>query len=212
MPNLFNQEVPPVAPQEPAPQGQPQGSVPTTPPQSTDLFADQLASIKNAEGQPKYGDVNAALTALQHSQDYIPQLQQEKDALAAEVATLKVQIAEATKLEDVVQRLTAQQEPPAATPAPGLDEAGVLDIMAKQRQADTRKENMAAVQTALVNQFGDKAQEVLQSKATELGTDLKSLAEMAQASPKLVLSLFGADHPSEGLNPFSFEFEHNQHG
>ena len=56
--------------------------------QSDNSFADLLGSIKNERGEPKYKDVQTALDALKHSQDFIPQLKIEKEQLEIKLANL----------------------------------------------------------------------------------------------------------------------------
>ena len=54
------------------PQATPESITPAANP--SDLFTDQLAAIKNDQGVPKYDTVEKAIEALQHSQQYIPEL------------------------------------------------------------------------------------------------------------------------------------------
>ncbi len=72
--------------QEQAPQQEQQSQVqqpeqPAAPQPSDNVFADQLASITNERGEPKYKDLPTALQALKHSQEYIPSLKQENETL-----------------------------------------------------------------------------------------------------------------------------------
>lgn len=168
----------------------------TTPPTSTDAFANQLSTIKNENGEQKYDSVEKALEALNHSQAFIPQLKADGEVKDAEIAQLKEQLAGSAAIEDVVARLTAQQEPTIETPpqTSGLDEQAVLKLVqnfaTQKQEADTAKANEVKVSNALVAQYGDKTSEVLEQKAQEVGTTVEKLKALAQESPEVVMQLF----------------------
>ena len=185
--SVFEQKPNEQAPQEPAAQ-QP----------NSNLFNDQLSMIKNDKGEPKYDSVPKALEALQHSQQYIPEIKTQLEARDQEIATLKEQLTKASTLDDVVDRFTASQAPASeATPAPAqaLDEQAIIAILdsrnAQQAQLQAAQTNEMAVSEALTKKFGDKAQEALITKAAEMGMSTDDLKSLAQKSPAAALQLFG---------------------
>ena len=175
----------------------PQATPETIPPQAS-AFTDQLSMIKNESGEQKYDSVPKALDALAHSQSYIPDLKNQNSAKDLEIAALKEQLAKSEAVEDVVARLSSQQAPqvePQVTPqASGLDEAGVLNLLQthtqQQAAATVATNNESSVSLALNNKFGDKTQEVVASKAAELGMSIEDLKGLSQRSPAAALQLF----------------------
>lgn len=168
-----------------------------------DIFADQLKMIKNESGEQKYDSVPKALEGLAHAQAFIPQLKTELQAKEAELEALKQKLEGTASMEDIVARLTAQKQEPkeeqAATPAQeptgALDEKAVLELVQRyQQQSEAQKaadNNVKQVTDSLTAKFGEKTQDAIQSKATELGVTTDYIKELAKTSPKMVLSLFG---------------------
>ena len=168
----------------------------TTTPDLTTL-ADQLKGIKNEDGNPKYDTLPKALEGLAHSQNYIPELKSQLDEVVAENSALKGKLAKAETVDEVVSRLTQAPEVPSeqAPPVtPGLNETDVMNLITaanqQSAQASVEAANEQAVSTELVNKFGDKAGEVLTSKATELGITVEDLKQQSRQNPKLVLAAF----------------------
>ncbi|MNY19707.1 hypothetical protein D3C86_1531530 [compost metagenome] len=102
-------------------------------------------------------------------------------------------------MEDVVSRLTASQqqaqvkdEPPVTS---GLDEQAVMNlvknVLTQTEQQNSAKSNVLQVQNTLKAKYGEKTIEVLDAKASELGTTRQQLGELASTNPALVLALFG---------------------
>ena len=192
------------AQQETAPQ-QPAQPAPTA--SSDNVFADQLASIKNERGEPKYQDLPTALDALRHSQQYIPQLKQELDTLKQENATLKAQLEQHGNLEDTIERLTSQrQEAPSHQEVQGLTPEQVQELLEQQlsqrEQQQKAQTNAQQVEQAIVQRYGDKAGEVARQKAQEMGISVTKFAELAAESPQMVLALFDVKPTPQG-NPSS---------
>ena len=68
----------------------------------------------------------------------------------------------------------------------------VEQAITKKEQARTVEQNVATANTAMVAQYGEKAGEVVQSKARELGISVDRLKEIAAESPTAFLQLVGA--------------------
>jgi hypothetical protein len=161
-------------------------------------YADLLKSIVNENGQQKYDSLPKALEGLTHAQQYIPQLKTELQLKEQELVTLRNELAQRASVEDVVTRLTAQKQdlegqgkPPESS---GLNEQAVLQLvqqaLGQAKATDQAKQNHAQVQQALSSKFGDKAAEVVASKARELGTTTDQLGQLASQNPAMVLALF----------------------
>ena len=187
--DIFDKDNPPVV-ADPASQ--------VTPP-APDLFSDQLSSIKNADGTPKYDSVPKALDALAQSQLHIKKLEAEAATSSEALTGLREKVAKNDVVEDVMARIAAQDtgQQVQATPQPNVvDEEAVLSLVRTALNADRSelksKENVATVQKAIMAKYGDKAAEVMADKARELGTSLDHLKKLSSESPALVVALFTA--------------------
>lgn len=173
------------------PQATPEQSNPQSP---DNLFADQLQAIKNEEGKPKYSSVEEAIKALQHSQEYIPKVKSEKDALEKQVAELQEKLEAQKKLQEVLQGNSNQPQEPQAPQ--GIDESQIdkllQDKLAAIEAAKTADSNLSNVSKTLQEKFGANAKAEINKKASELGMNVSQLEELAKNNPKMVLSLFGA--------------------
>lgn len=176
-------------------------SDPQQQPSPSNIFEDQLKNIKNENGEQKYDSLPKALEGLANAQSYIPQLKTELQTKEAELAELRKQLEGRASVEEVVSRLTAQQESqkaPEQTPAQeaqGLDEKAVAEMFnrftSQQAKESLSASNAERVRTALTEKFGDKAQEAVQQKAKELGMTPDGIRALASQSPQAALALFG---------------------
>ena len=166
-------------------------------PRSNDPFADKLSSIKNENGEPKYKTVDDALQALAHSQQFIETLKQEKHAVEQERDAAKAEVDKRASVEDVIARFTNSnppKDPDMTDPSKNvLDENSIKDIVSSLLQSkqteDSQFNNVKTVFDALTNEYGDKAREVVNRRASELQTTPEKLRELAKENPSLVLSL-----------------------
>ena len=174
---------------------------------SDNLWADQLASIKNERGEPKYRDLPTALEALKHSQEYIPQVKQEKESLTQEVERLREELERRKNLEDTVERLTAKPEQPAPQETQGLT-AEQVDGLLEQRLAQREQEqkaqsNSQQVEQAIVQRYGDKARDVVAAKAKEYDMSPQEMESWAKKNPKAVLALFDVKSNPQGTKSYT---------
>ena len=176
------------------------------PASSDNVFADQLASIKNERGEQKYASVEEALKGSANAQQYITELKGKLSSYEEEMAKIKSELEKRESVEDVVSRLTAQQEPkveetPDTPASDGQDINQVVEQLLTQREAASKKaQNVELVQSTLTKQFGDKTREVVQAKAKELGIAPERIGEIAAESPQMALALFNT---TQSKNPGS---------
>jgi hypothetical protein len=156
-----------------------------------------LDSIKNDSGQRKYANLEEALKALQHSQEYIPTLKTQLTEKEQRLAELQQEQAKINRLEELVEQLAATQQQGGGgspSPSPTLDQQAVVSLvqqtLSQTKQQEVAEANSSVVAKALVEKFGDKAAEVATQKAAELGIQPIELKELAKKSPALVLNLF----------------------
>ena len=178
-----------------------------TTPTPQDTFVDQLKAIQNENGEPKYKDIPTALSALGHSQQHITTLETEKTQRDQELSTLREQLASKKSVEDFVKELTEKQDPPSSAPTDvkGLDEQAINALVARQlSQAQTnatQETNLASVITQLNELYGDKAREVMTSKAAEFGTTPEALEAMSKDNPSMVMAILGGAKVSSPNKP-----------
>ena len=176
-----------------------------------ELFSDQLKEIKNQEGGQKYNDVKTALEALKASQEYIPELTNELKQKTQEIERLRAELEKRKSVEQVVSKLADKQEPnlrgETASKETGLDEGVVKkiveDVLQKNSQEARLLNNLSTVLDAMQEKYGEKAKDVIKSKASELGTTTEELKTLASNSPKVFLALFQdgkTSNPSPTIN------------
>lgn len=176
---------------------------------SADIFAHQLMSIKNERGEPKYNSIETALDALKHSQEYIPQIKSEAERWKAEAERLQAELAQRASIEDTISKFTTQRTPEApstTTEAPkALDESAVEAMLQRaltaREQKQLAEQNLSAVSAQLTQKYGEKAKEVLASKAAELGMSMESVKQIASSSPSAVLAWFNTSSPAPSGAP-----------
>lgn len=146
-------------------------------------------SVKDLVGpDKKYATPEKALEALVHAQGHISTLESELKALREKDESR----APVDKVYETVQELLKQKTDPSAAP---VDEATIVGLIDRQLTANLEiqlaESNKRAVVEALRGKFGDKAQEVYDAKAKELGVGVGFLNDVAKKSPKAALELFG---------------------
>lgn len=184
----------------------PQEPAPAT--SSDSVWADQLASIKNESGEPKYRDLPTAIDALRHSQQYIPQLKQENESLREELERTKAELEQRGNLDETIERLTSQsQQAPSSQETQGLTTEQVQEMLEQQlsqRELQQRAtSNAQKVEQAIVQMYGDKTKDVVANRAKELGVSPTKLGSLAAENPDMVLALFNVKSQSPQGNPSS---------
>lgn len=165
--------------------------------QSNAAYADLLGSIKNERGEPKYKDVQTALEALRHSQEFIPQLKSDKEKTEQRLAELAAEVERLKNIEQSINQLNLNNQNKQDTSANSIsadDVASMVNATLTQREIALRnKANLESVVESVQKVFGDKAQETFYGKAKELGMSAEEINSLAAKSPTAVLRLFGID-------------------
>lgn len=177
----------------------PNGETPVAPSSEVDPIATKLASIVREDGTPKYDNIEKALDALAESQSFISKITQENSSLRTQQEELAKKAEKADTLEEVINRLKNSPEPKESTPPVGkeITEATVSEIdKAVDARIKAREEqeklvsNFNNVNQQLLAKFGERANEIVRSKAKELDLTLEEFKTLAAKSPKLVLGHF----------------------
>ena len=176
-------------------------------------FDDLLNGIKNDSGERKYNSVESALEALKHSQEYIPNLQGDKDKLTQEVETLKSQQSKIDDLTSIVEKLTATKVEPSDQTNNTLGEQDVAKLVQQalnqNKEESTRETNTKAVTKALADKYGTEAEKEFYGKAEALGMTKEAFNSLAATSPRAVLSFFGDITQDTSLTKGTQQVNHN---
>ena len=165
--------------------------------QDTEL-SNLLLGIKNERGEPKYKNLKDALVALQNSQTYIPELKTSLTAKEQEIERLRAEANRIAELEETVRKLTDKPNT-SSTPLSGTSPQEIAELVkntlnstltAREQQA-VASQNIAATVASLKSQFGDKAEEMFNAKASELGMTVAEFNALTAKSPKIVLTALG---------------------
>lgn len=188
------------------PQATPELNTPNVNPNN--VFADQLAGIKNDNGEPKYDTVEKAIEALQHSQQYIPQLKTQVTEQEGLINELREKLEASVKVQDIVNKQTPPKDDNDNTNHSSMGEQEVLDIVAnvlKERSVETTQSvNQDKVKQALAEKFGANASEEVAKRAKELGMKPSEIGELSKNNPAAALALFGEKIGNTLLTTTSF--------
>lgn len=177
----------------------------------TDLFntEDQTVTFDSLVGEgKKYPDADAVAKAVAEKDRFIEQLQQEN-------ATARQELRSRTNLEDVVNQLRADRNPPpnnreiAPTPrqepvveAPTEDlEAKILATLQAEKQKDSRAKNIETAQNGLRERFGADFKQTLDSIVSELGVSERFVSDLAATSPSGFLKLIDSVKAKDDNRP-----------
>lgn len=168
-----------------------------------DVWADKLLAITNDDGKPKYENIDKALDALKASQDHIKRLEAENATDKQKMTELTEAANRAAELEETIRTMTTNQNNSNSAEKPqvdnndkgGLSEEKAAELIKKllneNKQVDAAVQNVKEVNDKLTTKFGDKAPEIIDAKAKELGVTKQQLKELSATSPAMVLALFG---------------------
>jgi len=168
-------------------------------------------------------NVESATTKIEASDSHINTIEQENADIKARLAAAEEQLTNATKLDDALAQLKANQTQETqniqATPeTTGVSEEQIGAIATKQiedylaaQQAEQRQQSLKALEDttyletgkALEKIYGDKTNEAMASKAADLGITLNELYGMAKnpATAKILIESMVGVVPSSQSAP-----------
>lgn len=173
------------------PQVTPETTTPSVNP--NDLFADQLAVIKNDDGAPKYDSVEKAIEALQHSQQYIPELKTQVSTQEQVINELKAKLEANQTVQELVTKQTPSQEEKPTSESLGKED--ILELLTsaldERNTQATQSSNQSQVNKALSERYGANAQAEVARRAKELGMKPSEIGALSKRNPAAALALFG---------------------
>jgi hypothetical protein len=184
-----------------------------TPPNTTNVFEEQLSTIKRPDGTQMYNNVEEALKGASHAQEYIPQLRTQVAEKDQKILELQAELEKRAAVEEVVDRFTASTNTTAEQPTPeavsSLTEDKVLELATKAanelRTNEQYDVNEQTVSKVISDKFGEKSLEYLQGKASELGSSVEELRAISRKNPAMAMSLLNIQHQAApaGVNTSS---------
>ncbi len=172
-----------------------------------ELASDEIVTIDDSkdylselvgEGK-KFKDPQSLAKGKAESDAYIALLLKQKDELVKELNTR-------TSLDGFLDKMKSQREAPAVVDTPvtevaQLDDATLeqklADLLSKREAQKTSETNAERVKRVLLDQFGDKAQVLINNKARELGMSTQDLKSLATRSPSAFFTLVGVQENQE---------------
>lgn len=169
-------------------------------------FDDKLKEIVNEEGKQKYTDLEKALDALKHSQDFIPKLETDNKTLREQLEAAQAELGKRSSVEDVVSKLLNKgednktQEPSKEQPSDnGFSEEKIAELVSslleKKNVESSLKQNQKMVEKAFIEKFGDNAAAKFQELAKETNISVEELQQLSAKSPNMVLKLVPDSKP-----------------
>lgn len=158
----------------------------------------------------KYKSTDELAKAYVNAEAFIETLKREKaeEAQKAANAAAKLEVYErlaATKNNDPTPpRQDPPKEEPKVNAEPKVDnlEEKIRSTLEAERDRERKTANRNQVNTKLVEIYGDKAREVVATKAAELGVGIDWLTSMAETSPAAFFNTIGVEKGNTGTPTF----------
>lgn len=145
----------------------------------------------------KYASLEAALKSIPHAQSHI-------STLESEMRELRAKVEQGKPSEDVLaavqELLAAEREKTPGAAVPDV-ESLVRDVLGREltarEQQKIAESNLAKVNAAMKEKYGDKAKEMLAAKAAEIGVGVEFLTSVIAKSADAGLRMLGLDAPKQ---------------
>lgn len=143
----------------------------------------------------KYSTVEDLAKAYLHADNHIKKIESENNDLRIKTEAAKSVDDILAGLKGTTENTDSSHTTPTQDPDNGVKEEVDLEKLLEQKLAERDQQSQAAtnkkmVIDALSAKYGNRAGEVFEAKAQELGTDLETLSAQA---PQLVLQAFGVN-------------------
>ena len=133
----------------------------------------------------KYANQTEALKALFHSQKHISKIEQEN-------AEMRERLNKSKTVEELLEKKeeNAKQGMVNLDDVEKLVEQKVSQKLSESEKKDLMKSNLRAVDKAMKEKFGEKAQEIMINRAKELNMNVDDITYDAATRPDMFLALF----------------------
>ncbi len=167
-------------------------------------------------------NAESAATKINAADEHIGKVETENAQLREQIAKQQADLEKATKLDDALAQLKANQAntqnspPPTETPTVSEEQIGAIankqieDFLAAQRVKDAQsaaetlaEETYKATGEQLATIYGDKVDEAVNNKAAELGVNPQELYGMAKnpTTAKMLLETMKVSSPAATATP-----------
>jgi len=165
---------------------------------STESSSDQsVPSLEELVGEgKKYATTEDALGSLPHKERHISELERQAQEMRETIEELQKRAESAKTLDEVLAAVKGDgttQHTTEESGSPDVDvferrlaeiEGKIPETYQQIRAQEKREQNIMQVHESLTKQYGDRAAEVLASKARELGVSMERMKEVAAESPR----------------------------
>lgn len=160
------------------------------------VFGDQAEKVENQEsnsgssslfvvGEREY-DVESARKKIENADEHIRRIEEEN-------AQMREELQKAKTLDDVLKAMnTNTPGTQNQTNSPSTEDVASLveRMLTNSKQEEIATRNLEIADKEIKKIYGEKAKDMFQSKAQELGLGVKTLTELAAKSPTAFLKLF----------------------
>lgn len=146
----------------------------------------------------KYKSVEDALKSVPHAQSHIANLERQLEEMREDLG-------KRMSAEEVLKKIQEGRKEDEGTPAESQFDPDALKNLVKETYAEMSQEekkqhNIQVANDKMKEVYGDKAVEVLKTKAQELGVDVSFLQSTAEKSPSAFYNLIGLSSKQETVN------------
>ena len=162
----------------------------------------------------KFKDKDALAKSVFHKDDFIETLKREKEELESRMTTLQVEIEKQKKTTGSVTPNTTQSGTSKEVVTEESIQALIEKVVSERETTATRTRNLQSAKKHLMDNFGERAEEHLQTQASSMGITKEKLLEIASDTPSIFMRLFPVDKPktqnstSGNVNTESLELNH----
>ncbi len=175
----------------------PAGTASTTTHQETIVNA-TVGSADSTSTTTDSGVSNELQNILQQRVDdgqaFIQQLKDENSVMRDSIKTLEVEVQKNNNVDELLDRMQHQEEPTQPKVSTG-------DIVAQVRNELNQESNMAEVEIALKQAYGDEYKKVVVAKGQEIGMSPEEIDYLCYNRPTAALKLFGKGEVTSMIAP-----------
>lgn len=165
-------------------------------------------TVKEYVGEgKKYATPEAALSSIAPAQEHISKLEEENKSYKEQLEALQAELLERKTAEELFQKMTtAKPNNEQEEPNHKFDDIqkAINEALASREAMKVKEQNVEFVNQTLHKTYGDKANDVIEAKAKELGVSKNYLQNIAVDAPKAFLKVLGLDGNTKVIVPTTY--------
>jgi len=168
----------------------------TTEPQATPEDQTTQTQPFMVVGERAFSSQEDVVTKIQHADNHIKNIEQQNAAYLQQIEDLQRKVAESSKIDDVLAKVTPQSDQPSTTQQPTVSASPedvvnqVLNALDTRNQAKTAKQNQDEMVALASEHYGSTYQTSVEKIAGELGMNMQDVDKLAGDNPKVFKQLF----------------------